>query len=894
MSDSEQVHVASLPNSADGKYVTVVSPEGTSLTEVAAAENPSPADAPAGYEFPIGFLDFSLNDVALGAATTVTIVLPPDSRFDTYYKYGLEPENHLATAIDETTEAHWYEFLYDGTTGAEFFDDDGDGDTDRIVLHFVDGQRGDNDLIANGVVVDPGAPGLQPNDPPVSDPNGPYTVAEGGSLQLDGAGSTDPNQDSETLRYKWDLDGNGVYGEASTAHGDENGRFTTYLVGDLDGPAEMNVSLRVIDDGGLEDTAIATIKLTNTAPSATLSNNGPVDEGSTAEVNFSDQYDPSSSDFQKGFTYFYDFDNDGTFEIDGSAEASAVVPAQYLADGPDTRTVAGRIQDKDGDWNEYVTDVTVLNVTPTVDAGGPITIDEGEELLRTGSFVDPGNDTWETFVDYGDGVGPQPVMLGNDKTFELSHTYADNGVYNVTLTVTDDDGDMGTDSFNVSVANVAPVVDAGEDRTAFEGEQLELKSVTFTDAGTADTHEAVIDWGDGMVDTIDPATSPLSGSHVYADDGTYEVTVRVRDDDMEDPEQWVESFFDVFVANVPPQLTNLTTTPGIAEDRHVTIAAGIVDPGLQDSFELDVDWGDGNAETFAYAAGTTEFVEEHQYETGGIFDINVRLTDKDGGEDAAEAVVMATGARGHEGTLQVVGTQANDHVLIGNARRQMFVTADFLPGFHHLKRFDKTDIEAIDVVLGDGNDRAVVTGNVSVPAKLDGGPGNDFLKGAQGNDILLGGDGRDLLVGHRGRDLLIGGSGRDRLVGNRGDDILIGGYTAYDANELALAAVMAEWTSGRDYSTRVENLRRDGSGPQLNDNYFLIAQDGEEFNPVATVFDDDARDVLTGSHGVDWFFANCRHDDEARRDRITDLKADELVEDLDWIEQMELMEEPKA
>ena len=63
---------------------------------------------------------------------------------DRYYKYG---PTHAQPA------PHWYAFMYDGQTGAEIFDN-------RIVLHFMDGQRGDNDLWSNGIIVDPGAPGL--------------------------------------------------------------------------------------------------------------------------------------------------------------------------------------------------------------------------------------------------------------------------------------------------------------------------------------------------------------------------------------------------------------------------------------------------------------------------------------------------------------------------------------------------------------------------------------------------------------------------------------------------------------------------------------------------------------------------------------------------------------
>ncbi len=143
-------------------------------------------------------------------------------------------------------------------------------------------------------------------------------------------------------------------------------------------------------------------------------------------------------------------------------------------------------------------------------------------------------------------------------------------------------------------------------------------------------------------------------------------------------------------------------------------------------------------------------------------------------------------------------------------------------------------------------------------------------------------------------DLMIGGRGRDRIVGNRDDDILISGYTAFDASDVALMAIMDEWTSGRDYATRVDNLRGTGTGERANDEYFLIAQNSEEPNPTATVFDDDTRDVLTGGSGLDWFLANSEHDDEGRRDRITDLSGAEFADDLDWIEEEVLVEDPGA
>jgi murein DD-endopeptidase MepM/ murein hydrolase activator NlpD len=136
VADGQQINVTSLPNAADGRYVTLASPDGTSLAEVRAVENPSPGDAPSGVYFPLDFFAFTVQAIAPGEATTVTLFLPPGVTIDTYYLYGPTPDN----PID-----HWYEFSFDGTTGAVIL-------ADRVILHFVDGQRGDSDLTANGKI----------------------------------------------------------------------------------------------------------------------------------------------------------------------------------------------------------------------------------------------------------------------------------------------------------------------------------------------------------------------------------------------------------------------------------------------------------------------------------------------------------------------------------------------------------------------------------------------------------------------------------------------------------------------------------------------------------------------------------------------------------------------
>jgi len=148
---------------------------GADDTELQASTLPTPlTDVPLpNADFPLGFFGLEVDIPNAGDATTVEMTLPPGIDINTYYKYGPTPDN-LAP--------HFYQFLYDGTTGAELFDDDGDGTNDRIVLHFVDGQRGDHDLIVNGMIVDPGAPALAAPDLALTKTDAPDPVSAGQDL----------------------------------------------------------------------------------------------------------------------------------------------------------------------------------------------------------------------------------------------------------------------------------------------------------------------------------------------------------------------------------------------------------------------------------------------------------------------------------------------------------------------------------------------------------------------------------------------------------------------------------------------------------------------------------------------------------------------------------------
>jgi hypothetical protein len=145
------------------------------------------------------------------------------------------------------------------------------------------------------------------------------------------------------------------------------------------------------------------------------------------------------------------------------------------------------------------------------------------------------------------------------------------------------------------------------------------------------------------------------------------------------------------------------------------------------------------------------------------------------------------------------------------------------------------------VVFGLGGDDSIkLNSQMTVSAQLHGGDGNDTFSGGGGSTIALGGAGNDRLKGGRGKSVLIGGGGLDRLTGGgQGGDILIGGTTAYDSQDQALTAILAEWRSSRTYNDRVARLRAGTGVPKLD---------------ATTVVDDLLANQLVGGGGLDWYF----------------------------------------
>lgn len=278
----------------------------------------------------------------------------------------------------------------------------------------------------------------------------------------------------------------------------------------------------------------------------------------------------------------------------------------------------------------YGPQVTILNRVPVAEAGGPYTFAEGAGGMLDGSASsDPDGDTlgyeWS-----GD------ILAGPTDAATVSIGIAvDDGIYEVSLRVSDAYGGTSTDSVKVVVANVPPKVDAGDDLKAYEGDTV---TRTVAVADPVDTSfAATVDWGDGAGPVkVGDVGSSFVVEKTFNDDAA--VTVEVCANDGDDT---ACDAFTVNVANVAPVLTDDPIVVSGIERTALEGAARFTDPG-KDAWIADLAWGDGESAHKDPLAGRSVPID-HAYAQEGSYVGSVCVADDDGGSDCAalQATIMS-------------------------------------------------------------------------------------------------------------------------------------------------------------------------------------------------------------------------------------------------------------
>lgn len=192
---------------------------------------------------------------------------------------------------------------------------------------------------------------------------------------------------------------------------------------------------------------------TNTAPTAQAGGPYSVAEGSTRQLDGTASSDPENAVLTYSWSPGTNLDNtsSATPIYSGVDDTVDVVQLTVSDVGGDV-TPATALTDSDN------ATVTVTNVAPEVTAVGDA-IDEGAGATVSATFIDPGTlDTHTATIDWDDGTPPEAVTVAQ-LAAGVNHVYGDNGVFGVTVTVTDDDGDAGTETVAVDVGNLDPVID---------------------------------------------------------------------------------------------------------------------------------------------------------------------------------------------------------------------------------------------------------------------------------------------------------------------------------------------------------------------------------------------------------------------------------------------------
>ncbi|HKJ57145.1 MAG TPA: M36 family metallopeptidase [Nitriliruptoraceae bacterium] len=311
---------------------------------------------------------------------------------------------------------------------------------------------------------------------PTADANGPYETPEGTDVVLDGSASATGTATSAgaLVGYDWDLDNDGTYDDAT-------GVNPTFDAVGQDGV--FTVGLQVTDAFGNTDTDATTVTVTNVAPTVTIDPIPPIDEFGTTTVS-GIITDPGWLDT---LTATIDFDDgNGPQPLSGvlenvrpDATFTFSVDHQYGDDGNFTVTVVGFDDDDQGSDDEVA---AVANVDPTVvidtsgeevyDGVSAFVLEAGEDVTVPATATDPGSDDLEFTWDWDDGTttvvtslvnppgtdpDPSPSVQPRDVTEDATHTYGDACLYDLTVTVADDDGGSDQDSAVVVVTGNAEV-----------------------------------------------------------------------------------------------------------------------------------------------------------------------------------------------------------------------------------------------------------------------------------------------------------------------------------------------------------------------------------------------------------------------------------------------------
>lgn len=261
------------------------------------------------------------------------------------------------------------------------FDFDNDGSFDDDILDQADNfagttfrQQGEHTVGVRvrdddgGFAVDTTTVTIE-NAPPTAEIFAPEFVNEGEIFEV-AVEAEDPGDD--VLTYDWDVTGNGVF--------DVNAGAPVQEVS-FPGQGSFDITCRVRDGDGGEVTVTARVRVANVRPELEVEFESPQPEGAEVAVRAIVD-DPGVAQLN----YFFDFDDDGNFEVENSP--NDIARYRY----PDEGRYTIRVLVDDGANLVDATGVIVIeNAAPAVDLVVSSPVAEGALITYTVDTNDPGS-----------------------------------------------------------------------------------------------------------------------------------------------------------------------------------------------------------------------------------------------------------------------------------------------------------------------------------------------------------------------------------------------------------------------------------------------------------------------------------------------------------------------
>ena len=433
------------------------------------------------------------------------------------------------------------------------------------------------------------------------------------AVLLDGSQSSDT--DGEIVLAEWDFDNDGTF------DADSGNQLTISHTYSSEGSFEA--VLRLTDDGGassLSDPLAITVLPPNQPPLADLqafptSGNTPLLVSLDASASSDPDGTLSLAD--------WDFDNDGIFDLSGTAEL--VIDHVYTVPG-DYQAVV-RVYDDDAAFAD--SDPVAISVggnfppVPVLTAVPYSGLSPLSVLLDASASSDPDGEIVLVEWDFsGDGEYDQ-----SGTQLSTGHLYTGDGEFHAMVRLTDNDGGVSVSApVTVTVgveAGSAPLALLSADPLFGAAPLL----VTLDASGSTDPDDDIVltefDFdNDGSWDEQD--AEDYITTHEYALDGSYEVRLRVTD---AEGHRSVSDPLTIIVNSSAPPTAVFTAVSfsGTAPFDVVADASASMDPdGLIALYEWDAD-DDG---IFEYS--TTQNDAQFSLLAVGSYTIHLRVTDNDG------------------------------------------------------------------------------------------------------------------------------------------------------------------------------------------------------------------------------------------------------------------------